>query len=205
MKKSQNQLVIDSATSYLFLALYRDNEAIEVHYHKGENDHSVTLMDELSNLLERHELTPNDLDRIIVGIGPGSYTGLRIGVVVAKMLGWSLNIPVYTISSLALLASSIEKEGLILPWIDARRGYAFLGLYELNNGIIKQVKPDEYTHLKAYETQMNSNVTLVAQGQPNMVKLLQTDLLVKVKDIHLLAPVYLRETEAERNLNKGYE
>lgn len=200
MKQSLKRLVIDSATSYLFIGLYEGVTLIEDFYEEGHNDHSVKLMDQLENLLVRHGLKAKALDEIIVGIGPGSYTGLRIGVVVAKMLAFSLNVPIYTVSSLAMLASNQTKEGLILPWIDARREHAFLGLYKLKNNKLRLIKQEQYTHLPTYKASLEDYVE-VLEGKPNLALLIESNLLTKVEDVHLLAPVYLRETEAERNLN----
>lgn len=200
MKKSLNRLVIDSSTPYLFIGLYNNDTMIDNYYAIGHNDHSVKLMDKLEQLLIKHELKSADLDEIIVGIGPGSYTGLRIGVVVAKMLAYSLDIPIYTVSSLALLASSVEDEGDILPWIDARRSHAFLGVYQQKAGYLVLKQKEVYTHLDTFKEQLN-DFTEVTQGKPDLKKLIESNLLVKADDIDLVAPIYLRDTEAERNLN----
>jgi len=200
MKQSFTRLVIDSSTSYLYIGLYEGLTLLDAFYEEGHNDHSVKLMDQLENLLVRHGLKAKAIDEIIVGIGPGSYTGLRIGVVVAKMLAFSLNVPIYTVSSLAMLASSQTKEGLILPWIDARRDYAFLGLYELKNSKLQLIKKEQYTHLPTFKASLDYFIEVI-EGKPNLTLLIESDLLTKVEDVHLLAPIYLRETEAERNLN----
>ena len=200
MNQSLKRLVIDSATPYLYIGLYEGLTLIDTYYEMGHNDHSVKLMDQLEYMLKMHQIKVKELDEIIVGIGPGSYTGLRIGVVVAKMLAYSLDIPIYTVSSLALLASSVKEEGLILPWVDARRGHAFLGLYALKDGQLSLVKKEEYTHLKTY-TETLENIQEVTSSKPNLNRLLNSQLLKRVEDVHLVAPVYLRETEAERNLN----
>ena len=91
MKKSLMRLVIDSASKFLFIALYRDLECLGKYYKAGNNDHSVQLMKEIERIFLANDNKISDLDEIIIGIGPGSYTGLRIGVVVAKMFGWNNN------------------------------------------------------------------------------------------------------------------
>ena len=130
MKKLLKRLVIDSATKYLYVALYEDNKCLGKYYESGNNDHSTKLMIEIERIFSISNTKVANLDEIIIGIGPGSYTGLRIGVVVAKMFGWNNDIPVRTISSLALMASSYEGEEYILSEIDARRGNSFIGLYK---------------------------------------------------------------------------
>ncbi|MFK5882777.1 MAG: tRNA (adenosine(37)-N6)-threonylcarbamoyltransferase complex dimerization subunit type 1 TsaB, partial [Candidatus Izemoplasma sp.] len=106
MSKLLKRLVIDSATKYLYISLHDGSAMIGKFYEAGNNDHSVKLMREIEIIMHQNNLTIGDLDEIIIGIGPGSYTGLRIGVTIAKIFGWNDNITVKSISSLALLASS---------------------------------------------------------------------------------------------------
>jgi len=200
MKKSLKRLVIDSATKYLYIGLFDHEIALGKFYEAGHNDHSVKLMSEIENLFVSCKLTMIDIDEIIIGIGPGSYTGLRIGVVVAKMLGWNNNIPVKTVSSLALIASSYDGLELIVPEIDARRGNSFLGLYRNTDKALVLVEKEQLTNLEEYNASLKEEYTVVSFGEPNIGKLLSSDLLVDVDDIHGLNPNYLRITEAERNL-----
>lgn len=197
MSELLKSLVIDSATPYLYIALYQGDSEIEAYYKEGHNDHSVKLMSELEGMLKRQNMRVKDLDRIVIGIGPGSYTGLRVGVVIAKMFGWTLDIPVYQVSSLALLASSMD-EGIVIPAVDARRGNAFLGLYEVKDHILHQLKEEELTNLKDYEETLVGAKTIFV-GKPKLNHLSGSSLLKKVEDIHQLTPNYLRLTEAEKN------
>ncbi len=200
MKTSLKRLVIDSATKFLYVGLFDGEQEVFTYFKEGNNDHSVNLMVQIEKALEETQCKISDLDEIIIGIGPGSYTGLRIGVVVAKMFGWNNNIPVKTISSLALMASSYEGETLILSEIDARRGNSFLGLYQNQNDSIVQVGEEELTNLEAFQKQIKEPFTVISNGKPNIQKVLRSTLLREVKDIHTVNPNYLRLTEAERNL-----
>ena len=161
-------------------------------------------MPTLEALLSTHRLTPKAIHEIYVGVGPGSYTGIRIGVVVAKMLGWSLKIPVYEVSSLALMASSVDDDTIILPYIDARRGHAFTGVYQLENGLLKRLKEDQYSHFETFKSHVDYD-KIIDFGKPDMTKLFHSTLVKKVDNIHHLSPVYLRETEAERQLKSKHE
>ena len=198
MPTSSLNLVLDSATDYLFISLDDGASLIEEYYRKGKKNHSVRLMDELSKMFERHSYKPEDLTSIIVGIGPGSYTGVRIGVVVAKMMAWAQAIPLYTVSSLALKATA--KTGTVLSWIDARRGHAFLGLYEVNEKGVSLLEDEHYTHLDTYRQGLPVDTLEVEDAKPDVFKLKGSTVLKHVENIHHVAPVYLRETEAERNL-----
>ncbi len=200
MKKSLKRLVIDSATKYLYIGLFEDETNIGKFYEAGHNDHSVKLMTEIEVLFKQNNLKVSDLDEIIVGVGPGSYTGLRIGVVVAKMFGWNDRVPVKTISSLAMIASSYDGDLYILPEIDARRGNSFLGLYVNDGKSLKLVAKEQLTNLEEYKNSLEKEYEVVSYGEPNIPKILNSDLLELVEDIHGLNPNYLRITEAERNL-----
>jgi len=196
------RLVIDSATKYLFVALYNDFECVSSYYEAGKNDHSVNLMPEIEKTLVENNLKVKDIDEIYVGIGPGSYTGLRVGVVIAKMFGWNNGIPVFTVSSLALMASSVSKNGLVLSEIDARRGNSFLGLYDIEEGYMTLQEAEQLTNLENFKGSINADYTVISSGKPNIERIIKSKMFSHVEDIHGLNPNYLRITEAERNLSK---
>lgn len=199
MSKLLKRLVIDSATKYLYISLHDGTAMLNVFYEAGNNDHSVKLMSEIEKMLNVNNLSIRDLDEIIVGIGPGSYTGLRIGVAVAKIFGWNDNITVKTISSLALLASSSDSESLLLPEVDARRGNSFLGVYKNTGEALELIEEEQLTNLSEYINDYQQPLEVVSVGKPNINKIIASDLLVLCENIHSLAPNYLRLTEAEQN------
>lgn len=200
MNKSLKRLIIDTATKYLYIGLFDDEICLSSYYEAGDNDHSVKLMSEIERIFKEQQLSVRDINEIIVGIGPGSYTGLRIGVVVAKMFAWNNNIPVKTISSLALIASAYDGNKLILAEVDARRGNSFLGLYRNTGKTLELVDNEQLTDLSEYKNSITEPFEVISFGEPNISKILQSKLLVDVQDIHGLNPNYLRLTEAERNL-----
>ena len=189
-------LIIDSSTKVLYEALVKDDKVIFEHYIKGQRDHAVNIVKILEDMLNSEGITVNDLNKIVCGIGPGSYTGVRMGVTVAKMMSVFKGISLYKISTLNLMASGTPGEALAM--IDARRGNAFCARYE--DGALKDYEAirniDEYKAL-----------------YPNAKILTETDFIVdplKVISLakahlnaHSLEPNYLQETEAERNLKNG--
>lgn len=200
MKKSLKRLVIDSASKFLYVALYEDLECLGKYYEEGFNDHSVKLMSEIERIFVKNNVKVKDLDEIVIGIGPGSYTGLRIGVVVAKMFAWNNDIPVRTVSSLAMFASSSTKDGLVLSEIDARRGNSFLGLYKKTGKTLVLADEEQLVNLEEYKENITDSFVVVSSGEPNLEVILNSDISNIVSDIHGLNPNYLRITEAERNL-----
>ena len=79
-------LILDSATKNLYICLIKDEIVLEEIYIKGQNDHSKNIVSKLDLILKNNNIESKDLDEIIVGYGPGSYTGVRMAVTVGKML-----------------------------------------------------------------------------------------------------------------------
>jgi tRNA threonylcarbamoyladenosine biosynthesis protein TsaB len=192
-------LIIDTATDYIFLALAFGSEEIDSIYELGVNNHSVTIIPFLEDMLSKAKIKLRDIDQVIVGIGPGSYTGVRIGVTVAKMIGYLNNVDVYTVSSLAFLASSSNSK-YVLAMIDARRGNAFMGLYGNCNNNMKIINSDVLQNIDDFKKSLDLDYEVIQLGKPKIDKILESKLLSKVDNIHDLVPNYLQITEAERNL-----
>jgi tRNA threonylcarbamoyladenosine biosynthesis protein TsaB len=199
MKKLFKQLIIDTATKYIFLSLVIDGVEKQHFYEVGINNHSVTIIPYLQKMLENEKIKLQEIDEIIVGVGPGSYTGVRIGVTVAKMIAYLNNLSLYKVSSLALMASSSNKP-YVLAFIDARRGNAFMGLYANSDKKLIMVKDDCLQNIEKFKTSLEIDFEVVEEGKPDVNKILKSNILIKVDDLHSLTPNYLQVTEAERNL-----
>lgn len=202
MKKVFKRLVIDTASSYLYLALVFEHEVKSVVYEYGHQNHSVTILPSIDAILKKQNIELSEIDEVIVGIGPGSYTGVRIGVSIAKMIGYLNNIPVKTISSLALLASASSKE-YIVPAIDARRGNSFIAYLKQNGNHLSFIKTDVLENTQSFLDTIKEEYDFIQEGQPQVLKVLQSDLFQDVENIHDLVPNYLQVTEAERALHQS--
>ncbi|WP_270182970.1 tRNA (adenosine(37)-N6)-threonylcarbamoyltransferase complex dimerization subunit type 1 TsaB [Alkalihalobacillus sp. CinArs1] len=124
-------LAIDSSNYVMGVAVMVDDIIVGELITNLKKNHSIRLMPAIEELLEEVGVKPNELDRIVVAEGPGSYTGLRIGVSIAKTLAWTLNIPLVGVSSLEVLAQSGRYfDGAIVPFFDARRGQVYNGVFE---------------------------------------------------------------------------
>ncbi len=129
-----NILAIDTSTSVLSVAVSEENKLLGEITTIVKKNHSVRLLPTIDQLLKDVNLLPTQINGIAVAKGPGSYTGVRIGVTTAKMLAWTLNIPLVGISSLAVLAANmIRTDYKISPIFDARRGRVYTGLYEIKD------------------------------------------------------------------------
>ena len=125
-----NVLGLDTSTAASSACVLRaDGQAFEVRTDPGARAHARELMPAVAAAMERSGLDWPDLDTIAVGVGPGGYTGLRIGIATARALASATGLELRPVSSLAALAKG-AGEGLVLALIDARRGELFAGLYE---------------------------------------------------------------------------
>lgn len=136
-------LSIDTSNYPLGIALIEEGKVIGEYITNLKKNHSVRAMTAIEQLLKDCDTDPKELTKIVVANGPGSYTGVRIGVTLAKTLAWSLNIPLIPVSSLAVLAASGRNfNGYIAPIFDARRGQVYTGLYKFEGDRITQVEED---------------------------------------------------------------
>ena len=191
-------LFINSATANLVVAIINNGKIAYIYDNNDGNDTSSKMMPVLDEAFKKSELKPKDIDKIFVVTGPGSFTGIRVGLTVAKVMAYSLNIPIIPISSLEVMASGNGGTALI----NARRGYVFAGSYDSN---LNSLYHDSYVlmndHLlKPYVSYDSFDFETI---KPNI------DILKVVKkhendnDVnpHLIKPNYLKLTEAEEKLN----
>ncbi|MFX3630891.1 MAG: tRNA (adenosine(37)-N6)-threonylcarbamoyltransferase complex dimerization subunit type 1 TsaB [Ectobacillus sp.] len=131
-------LAIDTSNYVMGVALLDGATIVGEIITNLKKNHSVRLMPAIEQLLKECDVKPAELEKIAVAAGPGSYTGVRIGVTVAKTLAWSLNIPLVGVSSLEVLAANgAYFNGYICPLFDARRQQIYTGLYTYNERIQK--------------------------------------------------------------------
>ena len=140
-------IAFDTSTKNLSVALYKDCALLDVMNFEGEGYvHSEKLLPFIQELLIKNKFKLSELEAILLGTGPGSYTGLRIGASAAKALSFSLDIPVYGMSSNEILYWSCLEEaesigaGKIVTMIDARRDEVYLQVFDLNNQICGKIE-----------------------------------------------------------------
>ena len=121
-----NILAIDAATSILSLTLMRDKEYFEYNADRGFR-HSELIMPAVDYLFEQAEMKPGDLDLVCTALGPGSFTGLRVGMATAKGICAGTDTPFVAVPTLDVLARPFTLfDGLTVPLIDARKKRFFL-------------------------------------------------------------------------------
>lgn len=136
-------LGIDTANTPLSVAIVKDGQLLAEENTSMAINHSLRAMPAIEELFTKVGIVPADIDAIAVSEGPGSYTGVRIGVTIAKTLAWTLQKPLYGLSSLKVLAgNALYFNGLICPIVDARRGNVYSGAYRYSEGTLLTVIED---------------------------------------------------------------
>jgi len=225
-------LGIDTANTPLSVAIVRDGEVLVEENTSLAINHSLRAMPAIEEIFKKVGITPSEIDAIAVSEGPGSYTGIRIGVTIAKTLAWTLKKPLVGISSLkAIAANGIFFDGLICPIVDARRENVYAGVYRSLNGKLTTVIEDGHYAidelvelLKQHDSQVlfigkdtsiYGQVLLDKFGDNGIIAPLHFNLprassLIYVAmqseeqvDIHNFVPEYRRIAEAEANWLKA--
>lgn len=157
-------LAIDTSTQVMSVALLD----LETRQLCGEvmtnlpQNHSTSLMPTVSYLFQLVGSNIDELAAVTVTSGPGSYTGIRIGVTTAKTLAWTREIPLYSGSSLATLAmNGLRWKGLIVPLIDARRQRVYSGVYQAEEGHLLELLVDRVVPMEEWLQEIKSHHTPV--------------------------------------------
>lgn len=139
-------LSVSTATNHLSVALNDDQQIIVEKNERDERNHSEHLDPLIDEILKENKLTLKEIDRFAVAIGPGSYTGLRIGITTVKMFASILQKEVVGISTLQALAKGVKEDALVVAGLDARNDNYFAGGYKSGN-IPENVIPDGHYHI----------------------------------------------------------
>ena len=131
----------------------------------GDYSHAEKLHPLINEALIESKLTIKDIEAVAVGKGPGSYTGLRIGVSAAKGLCFANDIPLISINSLEILAQSITIDrGLIIPMIDARRMEVYAAIYDQNYNAVRETKAEIIDSHSFLDELQNQKVYFLGDG-----------------------------------------
>ena len=135
-------LALDSATKVCSTALLRDTTVLAAYDVNVGLTHSEGLMPQLDQLFVRTGIKKTDVDKIAVSIGPGSFTGLRIGLASAEAMAYAWNCAICGVNTLKALTYNLPVEETILaPVLDAQKGNYYLGIYRWNQGRLEELLP----------------------------------------------------------------
>ena len=220
-------LAIDTSNFVLGISILDDGKVIGEYITNLKKNHSLRAMPAIEQLMKECNVSPKQLSKIVVAKGPGSYTGVRIGVTIAKTLAWTLKIPLVGVSSLEVLAASVGRyfNGFVSPLFDARRGQIYTGLYQFSaeNEVVKEdqliltkdwiqllepfeqpilfVGNDLPIHQEVLKNELGELAILADtvdfNPRPSVLAVLGAER--DGEDIHHFTPNYIRMAEAEAN------
>lgn len=222
-----NILAINTSSYRLGIALLQDELTIGVHETYVKVNQSTRVMPAIEQLLKDVHMEPSEIDQIVVAQGPGSFTGIRIGVTIAKTMAWALDVPIVGVSTLQALAyQGISYEDKVLiPFFNARRKRVYSGAYVWGNGILTSLIKDQNIELvewlKKLQTlgkelvflspdleEFQSNIMSICHKKAIIPPLpfhridpVHVALVGKMNDsehVHTFVPEYLRMAEAEK-------
>ena len=200
-------LYIDTSNDYLYSGIVINDKLVSEVKKNYEKDLSKEALPKVIELFDKANITPKDLDKIIVVNGPGSFTGIRIGITIAKTIAWALNIKITPISGLTAMAISCDKDSYKMPLIDARRGFVYGAIYDKENKVVIEDSHIYLQDLLNKSKDFNDVVVITNNNiDTNLEKVkYDPDILKIIKyyenneeiNPHLVNPIYLKKTEAE--------
>lgn len=191
-------LLLDSSNSSLTVGLCSEKELIDFTSYEAWQTQSEHMIPEINTLLEKHEVDKSDFLGVMVSVGPGSYTGVRIAITIAKVMAVALNIPVYPVSALQILKNN-KKPSICL--INARSNRSYMGVYEgekclLKDCIMTNDEVIDYIEKHPDYSVCGSAKYLGVDGYESNIAQEMFSLLGKVSpcmDARALKPVYLKD------------
>lgn len=218
-------LSVSTSSNIASVCISEDNNCILELNINNKKTHSETLMPLVSCLFSKTNLKLSDINLIACDVGPGSFTGIRIGISSIKAIAESLNIPVISVSSLETLAYNIEglECSTICSLIDARNNQVYCGIFDKNYNLLENYLADDINNvirsLNKYKTILFVGDGAITHKDLLNIKNFKYDNVIHAKNISKCAynkfkkgnienadsivPLYLRPSQAERMKQKN--
>lgn len=145
-----NILGIDTCTDSINIGVINSDSRVFERRESSPRKHLTLLIPMISGILEEAGLTPSDLSAVAVTSGPGSFTGIRLGIATARTFAQILNIPVVSLNTLDVLARQTDGNGLIISSMDAKKSEIFYAVYERKTGDIHRLSGYERCDCAGY-------------------------------------------------------
>ena len=159
-------LCLETATTNCSVGIAKDGKLLSLKEDNSKNySHAEKLHVFINEVLNEVGITANDLDAVAISKGPGSYTGLRIGVSSAKGLCYSLNIPLISVPTLDLLAHQLQgEEGVFISMLDARRMEVYSAIYDAEMNQVRDTRAQVLEEASFQEYLDKSKVHFIGNG-----------------------------------------
>ncbi|MCX4366083.1 MAG: tRNA (adenosine(37)-N6)-threonylcarbamoyltransferase complex dimerization subunit type 1 TsaB [Bacilli bacterium] len=187
-------LFIDTHDKDINITLFQAGKVLESSIRTSERHHSDFTMPMIDNIIKNNNLTVHDLNEILVVNGPGSFTGVRLGVTIAKTLAYTLNIPIKTITSLESLAiSNPSKEEKLAVIHDIKGVYGAIFKKNKLAGEIFYKSNDEFAKMD------KDKYLIIEDGNLDMERIYEYMKNIKPTIAHKVNPLYVKVIEALKN------
>lgn len=206
-------LFFDTSSELLKVTLLKDNEVIYDKEMITKNDHSSYLVPSINEAFKTNNIDFKELDKIVVGIGPGSFTGTRISITVAKTYASSFNIPVISISSLEQMIYDIDGYDYYVPIIEEKNDNMYFSIFDKDK---KRIIDDSYSNIEILYSKLSElkgKVAIISNSNKKYDNYDSFDKVINSKEIvknievnnkevnpHLLKPNYIKKIEVEAKL-----
>ncbi len=228
-------LSFETSAKAASVALLQDGILLGEYFQNSGQTHSRTVMQMAEDLLKNCDLTASDVDAVACASGPGSFTGVRIGLAAAKGFAWGREIPLIGVSTLEAMARNVAMaEGVYCAAMDARRNQVYTALFEFKNGVFSRLVEDSAISIAELSEQLKDlkqTVYLVGDGAALCYRMLKDTSGLVLLPEHLrmqraagsalvaweqlqigaltpakdITPNYLRLSQAERERQKKLE
>lgn len=185
-------LFIDTHDLDLVIALYKDKKLKDKEIKESLRNHSDYTMPIIDEIIRRNNISVHDINEILVVNGPGSFTGVRIGVTIAKMLAYTLNVPIKSIDSITMYGISDNdpvKKLVLIP--DVKGSYG--GVFE-NNKLIGELFYKSKAELEEYIKE--NNINKIVENNIDFNKIIEHFENVEPTLAHIVNPIYVKVIEA---------
>lgn len=199
-------LGIETSTKICSVAISDGTKLLALKEEGGAYSHSEKLTNFIQEVLNRTNLELKDIDAIAVSKGPGSYTGLRIGVSVAKGLCFALDKPLIAVETLQAMAlGQQEKANLYCPMIDARRMEVYTALYDVNNKILKPVSAKIIDSTSFSEVLKDNTIVFFGDGAEKCKEVLGQNSNAIFSEQGLPSAAFVNQIALRKFQNKAFE
>ena len=197
-------LAFETSAKAVSVALLQDGKLLGEYLQNSGQTHSRTLMKLAEDLLHNCDLAPKDVDAVACAAGPGSFTGVRIGVSAAKGFAWGLELPCVGVSTLEGMVRGIAvADGVYCAAMDARRSQVYTALFQMEKGILRRLTDDMAISVEELGSLLkNHEKTKILVGDG--AALCYNELQSNVSDLVLL-PEHLRMQRASGTALAAWE
>lgn len=183
-------LYIDTHSNKINIVLYKDKDIKVKKEIETKFDHSVNTMPLIIETLKEANIEVHDLNQILVVNGPGSFTGVRIGVTIAKTLSYTLNIPIKVLSSLLIKAISIEHKDNI-DIVEREKNGIFIGTFDKGNNLA-----GDYQYISKKD--INENINFMDEVIIDYKKIIEFSDSISSINPHSVNPLYVKQIEVQK-------